>query len=414
MKVLYFYQYFATASGSWGTRAHEFARRWAREGDEVVIVTGIYDKSDLKKGRGLVSRQVIDGVDVRVVNVEFSNKHGRARRVSSFLTYACVSLWYALTHRADVVIASSGPATVALPALVARYLRRIPMVLEVRDVWPDVLEQMGVLNGRWARWMARRFMGICYRASAAIIVLSPGMKDWIRRDFGRLPIEVVPNAADLELFATPPEEPARLPSWATDTDLVLFTGTLGSANSCEQVVNAAAVLKERGRDDITVAFIGDGSERSRLEADVERRGLTNVRFVDPVPKTHLVSWVRKATCVLLVLRPIPIFDTSSPNKLFDAFASGKPVIQTTGGWIRDLLDHEGCGISVQPFDPVSFTDAIEKIVDDSDLQQKMGKRALEVARRYERSLLAAGMRSVLLSASGHRASAEVRTMRNLT
>src|SRR5436190_1062342 len=108
MKVLYFYQYFTTPKGSWGTRAYEFARRWVRAGDSVTIVTSVYDKSDLKP-RGIIDRFEIDGIDVRVINVRLSNKHTKAIRIFTFALYALIACWYALILRADVVLASSGP-----------------------------------------------------------------------------------------------------------------------------------------------------------------------------------------------------------------------------------------------------------------------------------------------------------------
>ena len=395
MKVLYFYQYFATPAGSWGTRAYEFASRWVKQGHEVVIVTGIYDKSDLEEAEGLVRRTLIDGIDVRVVNVTFSNKHGLLRRAYSFLAYAGVSVWFALTEKADVTLASSGPITTAFPAMIARALRGIPMVLEVRDLWPDVLVEMGLLRSRFSRWLARTVVKVCYRFSSHIVVLSPGMKEWVLRDYGALPVSVVTNAADIELFDAPPKSSADLPAWSAESHLALFTGTMGAANSCEQLVQGAAELHERGRRDIGIVLIGDGSERNRLEADAAERGLGNVRFIDPMPKENLVAWMRRARVLLLVLKPIPVFDTSSPNKLFDALASGRPILQTTQGWIKDLLAEEGCGLTVRPFDAAAFADALEQLCDDDDLHGRMAAAARATADRYERSLLARRMLDVL-------------------
>ena len=111
MKILFFYQYFTTPQGSWSTRAYEFARRWVAAGDEVTVVTSVYDKSDLRP-RGFVERFEIDGIDVRVINVRLSNKHGKLQRVATFLWYALISSWFALAVSAGVVLASSGLITV--------------------------------------------------------------------------------------------------------------------------------------------------------------------------------------------------------------------------------------------------------------------------------------------------------------
>src|SRR5690606_21155218 len=121
MKILYFYQYFTTPKGSWSTRAYEFTRRWAKDGDDVTVVTSIYDKSDLRPGK-LVERFEIDGVHVIAVNVRLSNKDGYLRRIYTFLAYSMIASWYALRLRSDVVVSSSGPITAAIPGSIAHYL----------------------------------------------------------------------------------------------------------------------------------------------------------------------------------------------------------------------------------------------------------------------------------------------------
>jgi glycosyltransferase involved in cell wall biosynthesis len=177
--------------------------------------------------------------------------------------------------------------------------------------------------------------------------------------------------------------------------LALFTGTIGRANNCEQILDAARVLRDRSRQDVRIVLIGDGSERPRLEAEARRDDLTNVEFLDPVPKTELVEWVRWATCLLLVLRPIPVFDTSSPNKLFDAFAAGRPIVQTTQGWIHRLVRDKECGLNVRPGDPEEMASAVERLCDDPALNERLSRNALALASRYALSRLSADMRRVL-------------------
>src|SRR5687768_5483385 len=136
MRIVYFYQYFTTPAGSWSTRAYEFARRWVEAGHSVTVVTSVYDKSGMKP-KGMIDRFEIEGIDIRVINVRLSQKHGKALRLLTYGVFAIVCCLYALCLRADVVIASSGPLTIAIPALVARYLRRRRFIFEVRDLWPE-------------------------------------------------------------------------------------------------------------------------------------------------------------------------------------------------------------------------------------------------------------------------------------
>lgn len=387
MRVLYFYQYFTTPRGAWSTRSYEFARRWVQRGDEVIVVTTPYDKSDLRPD-GLVRRFDVDGIDVRVIGLPTSNRHGRAVRILGFLLYALVACWYALRERSDVILASSGPITVALPALLAHWVHRTPFVFEVRDLWPEGAIQLGLVRSRpviaIARWLERT----SYRTARTVVALSPGMRDWIRREHPDVTdVRVVPNAADLDLFqARAPEREHR----------VMYTGSLGVMDDTEQILAAAEELARRGRGDIVLHVLGDGVDRERLEARAADLGLRNLHFRGLVSKQEVARSLPGATCALITFRPVPVLDTVSPNKLFDALAAGVPVVQTTQGWIRELLEQERCGLTVPARDPGAMADAIETLVDDALLQEDMRWRARQAAERwFGRDDLAESMRDAL-------------------
>lgn len=394
MRILYFYQYFTTPKGSWSTRVYEFAQRWIAAGDSVTVVTSVYDKSDLRP-RGWVDRMNVDGIDVRVVNVRLSNRHSFLTRIATFGWYALVASWYALTLRADVVVASSGPITVALPGLTARYLRGRPLVFEVRDLWPEGAIEMGFLSNPLAIRLARAWERLCYRASRRVIALSEGMAGWIRRH-GYNRVHVVPNAADNERICRAPQL-TEIPEWARSKKIVLYAGTIGVANECRQILEMCRLLKHWDAGDLAVVLLGDGKERLELEAEARDAGLDNVHFLGLAPKDKVFAWLRMSFCSLLVFRNTPTLATSSPNKLFDSLAAGVPVIQNTPGWIKDLLDREECGLSTPPGDAEAMARAILTLARDEDLWRRQSANASRVAReQFDRDLLARRMREVLL------------------
>jgi glycosyltransferase involved in cell wall biosynthesis len=399
VRILFFYQYFTTPKGSWSTRAYEFSRRWVAAGDEVTVVTSVYDKSDLRP-RGMVDRIELDGIDVRVINVRLSNKHGKLRRIVTFLWYALVSSWFALTVSADVVLASSGPITVGIPGLVARYLRRRPLVFEVRDLWPEGAIQLGVLKSRVAKQIARAFEGLCYRSAKAVVAASPGQAAWVSKRCPACEVEVVPNASDNELFSRA-KPVVEFPKGFRGKKLAVYTGTLGLIDNCLQIVEAARVLGERAENDVAVLVVGDGKERAMLEEAAHESGLANIHFLGLLPKTEVAQWVRASKCMLIPVLPVPFLDTASPNKLFDAFAAGVPVVQTTQGWIKELLDTEHCGFTVPPGEAEAMADAILRLVRDDSLRDRMGRNAKRVAvGQFDRDMLAEKMRTVLLEVAG--------------
>ena len=398
MRILLFYQYFTIPQGSYSTRVYEFARRWVKAGCSVTVVTSVYDKSGISP-RGLISHMNFDGIDVRVINIRLSQKHGLFARLLTFIAYALVASWYALTLPADVVVCSSGPLTVGFPGLIARYLRRRPFVFEVRDLWPEGAIQLGIVRNRVLIRIARLVEKRCYRAAARVVAASEGQAEWIRGRHGVKKLAVIPNACDNQLVDEI-EGPVELPPWAKDKQLVLYTGSLGLIDDCSQLLDLAQVLQHRGRTDFEVVIIGDGKERRLLEEKAAHLRLANVHFLGPKSKHRVMEWLTVATCAMFVVKDVPFLATASPNKMFDAFAAGTPVVQATQGWIKDLFEREQCGITVCPNTPDTMADAVERIASDEDLRVRLAANSRRVARTlFDRSLLAERYLGILTEAA---------------
>ena len=398
MKILYFYQYFTTPKGSYGTRCYEFTRRWVRAGHSVTVVTSVYDKSDLRTTRTL-DRLDIEGVDVRVINVGLSNSHGFLRRVYSFLVYAAIASWYAISLPADVVVASSGPLTVGIPGQIAHYLRGRPLVFEVRDLWPEGAIQLGILRNRFLISLARWFERRCYRAADAIVALSQGMADWIRQHHGIDEIVVVTNACDNSLFEriNGTFEP---PPWAIGKTIVVYAGSLGYGDDCRQIIEMLGYLTEPQSADIELVLIGDGGERKALEQQAAQAG-GGVRFLGRIPKKEVFGWLSIAGCALCTTVDVPFYATCSPNKMYDAFAAGVPMIQTTQGWIKDLLAREECGLTVPPNDPKAMAAAVTRVARDAELRKRLALNASRIAsEQFDRDLLSQTFLETLCRVAG--------------
>jgi glycosyltransferase involved in cell wall biosynthesis len=403
MRLLYFYQYFTIPKGTYSTRIYEYSRRWVRAGDSVTIVTGVYDKSGLTPD-AFITKLQIEGVDVRLINIGIANKHGFVKRIATALAYAVLSCWYALTLPADVVISSSGPLSVAIPGLLARYIRRLPFVFEVRDLWLEGSVQLGVLRNPLVIRSAKLFEKFCCHAATEVVALSEGMAEWLKREHGISRVEVIPNGSDNQLFGV--EGGAALPSWVSGKRMVVYAGTLGLIDDCSQILDMAAVLERWREDDIEVVIIGSGKERLQLEQRAKDLGLGNVRFLGEIPKVDLVPWLRKAACALFVCKNVPFLDTASPNKLFDAFAAGTPVVQTSQGWIKGVIEREHCGINVAAGDPEALARGVVQVVHDDKLRDTLAVNARRVAKSlFDRDLLASKMHEVVRAAATARSAA---------
>ena len=392
-----FYQYFTVPQGSYSTRVYEFTRRWVKAGDEVTVITSVYDKSGITPS-GFLHRFTVEGVDVRMINIGLSNKHGFLVRVLTFLAYALIASWYALTFPADVVISSSGPLTVGIPGLISRHVRGIPFVFEVRDLWPEGAIQLGILRNpiviRLARWLERR----CYLGASMVVALSDGMAQWIKTTYSIPQVAVITNASDNELVAEARKN-IVLPPWTKGKELVLYTGSIGLIDDCAQILDIAHLFQLRGEENVEFVVVGEGKERAELEQRSMEMHLRHVRFLGSKPKIEVMQWLLSARCALFTVKDVEFLSTASPNKLFDAFAAGVPVVQTTQGWIKDLFDREDCGITVNPGDVEAMSVAAQTLIHNPEVRKRKAAHALKLAmEKFDRTLLAQRYREILLRA----------------
>jgi len=393
VKVLYFHQHFTTPRGASGTRSYEFARALLAKGHSVTMVCGASALAGLGvpvEGRRW-TRVTVDGVDVLAFPLSYSNRDGLVRRAWIFLSFALRSIWLALREDYDVVFATSTPLTVALPGIVARWFRRKPFIFEVRDLWPDLPRALGMTNPVVLGGMS--LLEWCaYRSSVAAIGLSPGIAEGIRRRASAtLPIAMIPNGCDLDLFRPELRRPLALEGIAPGDFVAGFTGAHGVANGLDAVLDAAAVLVRRGDRRIKFAFIGDGKQKDGLAVRAHREGLWNCLFFPPVPKTDLAAVTASLGCGLMILKNVPAFyDGTSPNKFFDYLAAGIPVLNNYPGWLARLIQSEGCGIVVAPGDPEAFADALQGMARDAGRCVEMGEAGRRLGEReFARQELAA-------------------------
>lgn len=383
MHVLYFHQHFSTLQGSAGTRSYEMASALIREGHTVTMVCGAYGQGktgldgQFQRGR---RRGVTDGIDVIEFDLSYTNDMGILRRLGVFAKFALGSIGVAMREPSDVVFATTTPLTAGIPGIFVRWLKRKPFVFEVRDLWPELPRAMGLRNPILLAAMSA-LEWISYQSADRLVGLSPGIVEGIaKRGVAKERIAIVPNGCDLNLFAQ--SDTAWRPEGVrNDQTLAVFSGTHGLANGLDAVLDAAAILKKRGRDDIRIALVGQGREKPRLVQRAASEGLDTVLFLDAMPKTRLSGLLAGADLGLQCLRNVPAFYYgTSPNKFFDYIAAGLPVLNNYPGWLAELIKEHDCGFAVSPDNPDVFADALIAAAEDSDALLAKGVRARDLAR----------------------------------
>jgi glycosyltransferase involved in cell wall biosynthesis len=382
MRILYLHQFFVTRAGVGGTRSYEFARRFVALGHEVRIVTAA--------GAAGPGTSRVDGIEVVAVRGAYSDyvratSLSYARRMLAFARFALSATAAALRGpRPDVVYATSPPLTMALPALAVAAARRVPLVWEVRDLWPEAPIQMGALRNPLLRRAARFVERFVYRRAARLIALSPGIRDgMVAAGAPADRVALVPNASDLDLFR-PADPPERF--------RVSYFGTMGEANDLTAAVEAARLLPE-----VEFLLVGDGKRR----AELERGAPPNVVFTGPaVGKGEVARLAADSSACLTLFKDVPVLATNSPNKLFDTFAAGRPAIVNMDGWMRELVEENEAGVYVRAGDARDLADRIAWLRSNPEAAERMGRNARALAEReFGRDELAARALRVLEEAA---------------
>lgn len=393
MKVLYFHQHFSNPKGSTGIRSYEMARSLLNGGHKVTMVCGSYGGGETGLDKPFIRGKrsgSVDGIDIIEFDLAYSNSDGLVKRAGLFLKFALKSVGLALFEKYDVVFATTTPLTAGIPGIFARWLRGKPFVFEVRDLWPELPRQMGVIKNPVVLGLMSFLEWLSYHSANRCIGLSPGIVDGIAsRGVKRDKIELVPNGCDLEIFDSP-VNPWR-PEGVRDSDLMaIFTGTHGQANGLDAALDAATVLKERGREDIKLVFVGQGKLKGSLQKRAKDELLTNVIFHPPVNKEKLAGLMGSADIGLQLLANVPAFYFgTSPNKFFDYISAGLPVLNNYPGWIAGLVLDNKCGYVVEPENSKAFADALENASENKPDLIEMGENARKLAiREFDRKLLA--------------------------
>jgi len=405
MRIVYIHQYYCNPAMAGGIRSYEQARRLVARGHTVHVIT-----TDITPGKRSLGWRTTsdDGVIVHWYSVPYSNEMSFARRIRAFAEFMVLATAKAAALKADLVFATSTPLTVAVPGVLAAKLRRAPFVFEVRDLWPEVPIEMGLLRNPLARRLAGALAGFAYRNAEEVVALSPGMAAGVRARRPATRVEVIPNAADLDLFAVDPEAVRRFRDdhrWLGDRPLIVYTGALGMVNGVDYLIRAARRMREIDPD-VQVLIVGHGREWADTERLAAEYGLldSTVRMWPKVPKSELPVILGAATLSTSFVRPIRALWENSANKFFDALAAGRPIAVNYGGWQADLLRETGAGLVLDPYDAESAGDLMAvRVRDDVWLKEAREAAHTLAVQRFSRDLLFERFEAVLNRSAGRTA-----------
>lgn len=391
MHIVYIHQHFCTNEGSGGTRSLDVSRHLAAMGHQVTMICGVLDIGGLKMAPWYrpFRRLRISGFDVIVCNVLYANAQGLLARLWSFLWFAVLASLAALTiRRPDVVFATHTPLTVGIPGFLAARRWRVPFVFEVRDLWPESDILSGNLQEGWFTKCIEALEIFLYAKADLILLVSPGFEKRLReRGYPAARLQTILLGADGEIFRElRPNDRFRMEHGLQGKIIAVYTGVHGRANGLDYILDAAECL--RHRPDIAFVLVGDGMEKPRLIRRAKEMVLTNVRFIDYVPKTELPGILAICDIGLMILanvgeRPV------TPNKIFDYMFAGVPSIVNFPGPTIEMVRADGTGVFADPARPEDLAERVAHWADHREEARSIGTRAREIAfHRYDRRSIA--------------------------
>lgn len=396
MKILFLTHYFPPEGNAPASRTYDNCKRWVAAGHEVTVLTCAPNVPDGKVYEGYRNRlrqeEWIDGIRVVRVWTFLAPNKGAVKRILNYLSYFVMAGFFGLfLPRPDVLVATSPQFFCGLAGMLLARVRRIPRVLEIRDIWPESIEAVGAMRKSVITRMLEKVERFMYRSADHIVTVGKGYQiKLLERGVAKDSITVITNGADLQFYSPgPPDFGLRQEFGLENKFVAAYVGTIGMASGLDVTFAAARKLAAEGNDSIRFLLVGDGAERANLEARAEAEGVRHVVFTGRLDKSRIPSLLRSVDACLIHLRKSDLFTTVLPSKLFEAFATARAVILGVDGNAREVLEAANAGIFVEPENVDQLIAAVKRLQSDSAAREVFERNGLaHVQAFYDRDKLA--------------------------
>lgn len=376
MRVHYYMQYFPGADAAGSRQPYAFSEFLAQRGHEVTVVAA---EANLDTGlkEVPVNLTVEGGGRLRVLRLPSlpGGRGSNVARLKAYLSFMIVAGTRGLLLPGpEVVLGSIQPLFTGLAALAVARIKRIPFVLEVRDLWPDAL----VVKKALTPFQARPLFALTnhlYTSADRIVSLTPGIKkELLKKGIPADKIDVFPNGFDPELFRGMEGKRQAVRSrygWGSDF-VAIYTGSYTTVTAVDVMVRAAARLKDHR--EIRFELFGNGPTRIEVEGLAQELGAQNVTFHDPVPKVEVPGLLAAADVALMSLFKTPLAHIYFENKFMDYMGAGKPILAALEGEQAEIIKRYNTGRVVLPGDDVGLSRLVAECRLQGESASEMGKR----------------------------------------
>ncbi len=399
MKILLLHQYFLEEDDSGGSRWNEMVKVWTEAGNEVTVLAGMIHANGSEKRAEYKKKHFVQkkqgSVNVWRCHVSESYNKSFAGRLWGYFSFMFSSMWaglFKVKGKFDVVVVTSPPLFVGFSGYIISLFKKMPFVFEVRDLWPESAIDTGVLTNKFVIKVAFAFEKFIYKKAKLINVLTPAFYN-ILKNIKQVPEEkltMIPNASDFSLSEGLLKEFDR-EAFRHQNDLdgkfvITYVGAHGVANHLQQVLMAGKKLEDTN---VVFLLIGQGMEKEKLKKMAFDMNVTNVRFIDSVPKKEVFKYILASEMGASVLKKVDAFKTVYSNKTFDYMSCKKPVLMAIDGVSRRLVEDAQCGVYIEPENIEEYDRNIRRYLKDRERLQKEGDNGYAYAKiNFDRNLLA--------------------------
>jgi glycosyltransferase involved in cell wall biosynthesis len=389
MHILLIHQAFAAVHEPGGTRHHELALLLAEQGHQVTIIaSSVSYLTGRAGGENQAPAETVPGVTVLRAYTYSALHKSFVHRIFSFVSFMVSSFLMGLRVKdVDLVWGTSPPIFQGATAWALARLKRVHFLFEIRDLWPAFAVAVGVLTQplliRLSEWLER----FLYQRADTLMINSPGFESHVR-ERGARSVVLVPNGADPRMF-NPQDDGAafREAHGLVGKYVALYAGAHGLSNDLGVLLQAAELLSDR--PEVALVLLGDGKDKANLQRRAAEKGLENVYFVPPIPKREMGEALAAADACVGILKPVALYATVYPNKIFDYMAAGRPVILAMEGVIREVVESALAGLPVPPGDPEKLAQAVRQLAQDPEAGRAMGAAGrAHIEAHFDRAKLA--------------------------
>jgi glycosyltransferase involved in cell wall biosynthesis len=401
MHILFLSHYFPPEVNAPASRTSEHCRQWVRDGEDVTVVTCVPNHPQGKIFPGyrnrLFQRSWWEGIRLIRVLTYVTPNEGFLKRTANYVFYMIAATVAALfTRRADVVVTTSPQFFNGLAGYLVSMVHRAPWVLEIRDLWPESILELGAVKSPRIIALLHAMARFAYRKADHIVVVTDAFRhNLLTIGIPSDKITVIKNGADLSMFKCGPRDESVLAANGLQGRFVAsYVGTHGLAHGLDVVLEAAELLRDR--QDIGFLLVGDGADRRRLLAKRDEMGLDNVVMLELQSRDRMPAIWSATDASLIVLRDKPVFRTVIPSKMFETMAMKKPIILGVAGESRQMVESAEAGLCIPPEDHRALADAVRTLADNAALATRLGENGHRyVTQNYDRTLLARSFSALL-------------------